>query len=173
MAPIPTADELREKYAAERAKRLRADGNDQYIEASGVFADYVDDPYTNAISRATVIDTPETACDVAFVGAGFSGLVAGASLKSAGVNRVRLIDTAGDVGGTWYWNRYPGAQCDTASLIYMPLLEETGYFPSEKYVKGPEIHAHCQRIATHFGLYDDALLSTRVTGAHWDAEHHQ
>ena len=173
MAPIPTADELREKYAAERAKRLRADGNDQYIEASGVFADYVDDPYTNAISRATVVDTPETACDVAFVGAGFSGLVAGASLKSAGVNRVRLIDTAGDVGGTWYWNRYPGAQCDTASLIYMPLLEETGYFPSEKYVKGPEIHAHCQRIATHFGLYDDALLSTRVTGAHWDAEHHQ
>ena len=173
MTNAPTADELRERYAAERAKRLRADGNDQYIEAAGVFANYVDDPYTDATPRDPVIDTPSTACDVAFVGAGFSGLVAGASLRSAGVARVRLIDTAGDVGGTWYWNRYPGAQCDTASLIYLPLLEETGYFPTEKYVKGPEIHAHCRRIAEHFNLYDEALLSTKVTGARWDDEHHQ
>jgi len=73
----------------------------------------------------------------------------------------------GDFGGTWYWNRYPGAQCDTASMIYMPLLEETGHMPTEKYAHAPEILEHCQRIANHFGLYDNACLSTEVTSVEW------
>src|SRR5438067_11605582 len=98
---------------------------------------------------------------------GFAGLVAAARLREAGVD-VRIIEKGGGFGGTWYWNRYPGAQCDTASMVYMPLLEETGHMPTEKYVHGPEILAHCQRIGKMFGLYSDALFHTEVTGLAWD-----
>ncbi|MFN4186341.1 MAG: flavin-containing monooxygenase, partial [Hyphomonas sp.] len=103
----------------------------------------------------------------AFVGAGMSGLVVGARLKEAGIGDFRLIDKAGGVGGTWYWKRYPGARCDTAAMIYLPLLEETGYMPTEKYVRGPEILAHCERIARHYGLYDKALFHTEVSSIEW------
>jgi cation diffusion facilitator CzcD-associated flavoprotein CzcO len=89
-------------------------------------------------------------------------------LKQAGIDDVRIIDKGGDFGGTWYWNRYPGAQCDVESYIYLPFLEETGYVPTEKYVHAPEILDHCHRIAAHFGLYDKACLSTEVTGLEWD-----
>ena len=105
---------------------------------------------------------------VAFIGGGFAGLVTGARLKQAGIDDVRIIEKGGDVGGTWYWNRYPGAQCDTAAFIYLPLLEETGHMPTEKYTHAPEILEHCQRIAKHFDLYDNACLSTEVTGLEWD-----
>ena len=101
------------------------------------------------------------------MGGGFAGLVAGARLREAGVD-VRIIEKGGDFGGTWYWNRYPGAQCDTASMVYLPLLEETGHMPTEKYVHGPEILAHCQHIGSQFGLYEDALFHTEVTGLTWD-----
>ena len=77
---------------------------------------------------------------------------------------MRIIEKGGDFGGTWYWNRYPGAQCDTASMVYMPLLEETGHRPTEKYAHAPEILEQCQRIGTQFGLYDNALFHTEVTG---------
>ncbi|MEZ5226353.1 MAG: NAD(P)/FAD-dependent oxidoreductase [Acidimicrobiales bacterium] len=102
-----------------------------------------------------------------FIGGGFGGLVTGARLVEAGID-VRIIEKGGDVGGTWYWNRYPGAQCDTHSFVYLPLLEETGHMPSEKYAHGPEILEHSRRIARHFGLYDKALLSTEVTDVAWD-----
>jgi cyclohexanone monooxygenase len=105
---------------------------------------------------------------VALIGGGLAGLIAGARLKQAGVDDVRIIEKGGDFGGTWYWNRYPGAQCDTASMIYMPLLEETGHVPTELYVHAPEILEHCQRIAKQFGLYENALFHTRVTGLEWD-----
>ena len=104
---------------------------------------------------------------VVCVGGGFAGLVVGARLREAGVD-VRIIEKGGDFGGTWYWNRYPGAQCDTASMVYMPLLEETGHMPTEKYVHGPEILAHCQRIGRQFDLYSDVLFHTEVTGLSWD-----
>lgn len=110
---------------------------------------------------------------VAFIGGGFAGLVTGAKLKQAGITDVRVIEKGGDFGGTWYWNRYPGAQCDTAAFIYMPLLEETGYMPSEKYTHAPEIAEHCRRIGTHFDLYDDAVFSTEVTGLKWDRSAHR
>ncbi|MEM1332200.1 MAG: NAD(P)/FAD-dependent oxidoreductase, partial [Actinomycetota bacterium] len=96
------------------------------------------------------------------------GLLTCARLVEAGITGVRLIEKGGDVGGTWYWNRYPGAQCDTAAMVYLPLLEETGHMPSEKYTKGPEILEHSRRIARHFGLYDHAVLSTEVTSLEWD-----
>ena len=157
-------DAVHAKYIAERDKRLRPDGNDQYIEVEGQFAHYVDDPYLEVVQRAPLFDEVE----VAFIGGGFSGLVTGAALKQAGIDDVRIIEKGGDFGGTWYWNRYPGAQCDTAAFIYLPLLEETGHMPTEKYTHAPEILEHCQRIANHYGLYENACLSTEVTDAKWD-----
>ena len=157
-------DALREKYRAERDKRLRPDGNDQYLEPTGRFAHLLDDPYTVVVDRPPVRED----VNVAVIGSGFAGLVVGAKLKQAGVTDVRLIDKAGDVGGVWYWNRYPGAMCDTAAMIYLPMLEETGTVPSAKYVPAPEIHAHARRIATTFDLYDGALLSTGITGVVWN-----
>jgi cation diffusion facilitator CzcD-associated flavoprotein CzcO len=156
---------LRRKYLAERGKRLRPEGNRQYQRLTGPFAHYLEDPYTPWTERAPKTDHRT----VVFIGGGFAGLINGARLKEAGVADVRIIDKGGDFGGTWYWNRYPGAQCDTASYIYLPLLEETGYMPTEKYVHGPEILEHCQRIGKHYGLYDDALFHTEVTDLEWDA----
>jgi cation diffusion facilitator CzcD-associated flavoprotein CzcO len=157
-------DALRRKYAEERDKRIRPDGNAQYVRLEGQFGHYLDDPYLPVQEREAVTDH----VTFAFVGAGFAGLLAAARLKEAGIDDVRLLDKAGDVGGTWYWNRYPGAQCDTAAFVYLPLLEETGYMPSEKYVHAPEILEHCQRIAKHFRLYDHALFHTQVTEIAWD-----
>jgi len=159
-------DALKRKYAEERDKRLRPDGNDQYLRLEGTLARYLDDPYTPVQPREPKRDH----VTFAFVGGGFAGLVTGARLKEAGVDRVRLIDKAGDFGGTWYWNRYPGAQCDTASFVYMPLLEETGHMPTEKYAHAPEILEHCRRIGTQYGLYEDALFHTEVTGLDWDED---
>jgi cation diffusion facilitator CzcD-associated flavoprotein CzcO len=156
---------VRQKYLAERDKRLRPDGNDQYVRLTGRFAHYLHDPYTPRVERAPKTDH----VTVAFIGGGFAGLVTGARLKEAGISDVRIVEKGGDFGGTWYWNRYPGAQCDTASLVYMPLLEETGHMPSEKYAHAPEILEHCQRIGKHFGLYDDALFHTEVQDLEWDA----
>ncbi len=152
------------RYRAERDKRLRADGNDQYIEVTGAFRHYVDDPYVAPVPREPRTDE----VTVAFIGGGFAGLVTGARLKQAGVDDVCIIEKGGDFGGTWYWNRYPGAQCDTAAFVYLPLLEETGHMPSEKYTRGPEILEHCRRIGKHFGLYENAMLSTEVTDLSWD-----
>ena len=155
---------IRERYAAERDKRLRPDGNEQYVEPSGRFANLLDDTYVQPQPRESL----DTDVHVLVVGAGFAGLVTGARLKQAGIEDVRLIDKAGDVGGVWYWNRYPGAMCDTAAMIYLPLMEEVGTVPSAKYVPAPEIHAHAKRIATVFGLYDKALLSTGIVSIDWD-----
>ena len=151
-------ERLRQKYLEERNKRLRADGNDQYLQVAGQLAHYLDDPYTPVTPRAPKTDH----VTFAFIGGGFAGLATAARLSEAGVGDVRIIEKGGDFGGTWYWNRYPGAQCDTASMVYMPLLEETGHMPSEKYAHAPEILAHCQRIGKQYGLYDNALFHTEV-----------
>jgi cation diffusion facilitator CzcD-associated flavoprotein CzcO len=157
---------LREKYLAERDKRLRPDGTGQYQRLTGRFAHYAIDPYTPVTERNPRTDH----VTVAFIGGGFAGLVTGARLKEAGIDDVRIVEKGGDFGGTWYWNRYPGAQCDTASFVYMPLLEETGHMPSEKYAHGREILEHCQRIGKQYGLYDNALFHTEVTDLSWDED---
>ena len=152
-------DALREKYRRERDKRLRADGNDQYIEVKGSFAHYLDDPYAKpGFARAALGDEVE----VVVIGGGFGGLLAGARLRQAGVESIRMIDPASDFGGTWYWNRYPGIACDIESYTYLPLLEEVGTMPEQKYSDGREILAHSQAIARKFDLYRDALFQTRV-----------
>ncbi|MBD2898322.1 Neopentalenolactone D synthase [Actinomadura sp. RB99] len=156
---------LRRKYRAERDKRLRPDGNAQYQRLTGRFARYSTDPHLPVTPREPRTDH----VTVAFVGGGFAGLVTGARLKEAGVADVRIVEKGGDFGGTWYWNRYPGAQCDTASMVYMPLLEETGHMPTEKYAHGPEILEHCRRIGKQYGLYDNALFHTEVEDLEWDA----
>ena len=158
---------LRAKYLAERAKRLRPDGNDQYLQlARTSLAHYLDDPYMPVVEREPVTDH----VTVALIGGGFAGMITGARLKEAGIDSVRIVDKAGDFGGTWYWNRYPGAQCDTASFVYMPLLEETGHVPTEKYAHAPEILEHSRRIGNQFGLYDDVLFHTEVTDLEWNAQ---
>ncbi|MEQ9003750.1 MAG: NAD(P)/FAD-dependent oxidoreductase, partial [Pseudomonadales bacterium] len=156
---------LRARYRAERDKRLRPDGNDQYVQLKGQLAHYLEDPYTPLKPRSPVTDH----VTVAFIGGGFAGLVTGARLVEAGVTDVRIIEKGGDFGGTWYWNRYPGAQCDTASFVYMPLLEETGHMPTEKYAHAPEILEHCQRIGRKYHLYDNALFHTEVKSLEWQA----
>ena len=156
---------LRDRYRAERDKRLRPDGNDQYLEASGRFAHFLDDPYVEMVERPPIRED----VTVLIIGGGFAGLISGARLRQAGVEDIRIVEKGGDFGGTWYWNRYPGAQCDVESYVYLPLLEETGYIPTEKYVRAPEILAHCRRVAEHFRLYDGAIMSTEVTGVDWDA----
>lgn len=165
-AAVPAIDKeaLKKKYIAERDKRLRDDGNDQYIQITDKFAHYLTDPYMPVKERVPLTDH----VTFAFVGGGFAGLVTGARVKEAGVKDVRIIEKGGDFGGTWYWNRYPGAQCDTASMIYMPLLEETGHMPTQKYAYAPEILEQCQRIGKQYDLYNDALFHTEVQDIRWD-----
>jgi cation diffusion facilitator CzcD-associated flavoprotein CzcO len=158
-------DALRQKYALERDRRIRPDGIAQYVEIAGQFAGFADDPWSDPhFARDPLSDE----VDVAIIGAGFGGLLTGARLRELGVQGIRLIDKAADVGGTWYWNRYPGIACDVESYVYMPLLEELGYVPTEKYAKGDEIFAHCRRIAEHYDLYRDICLQTEVDEIRWD-----
>jgi len=159
-------DALRQKYAFERDRRLRADGIAQYLEIAGPFAGFANDPWCDPnFTRDPLSDE----VDVAIIGAGFGGLLTAARLRELGVRSVRLIDKAADVGGTWYWNRYPGIACDVESYVYMPLLEELGYIPTEKYAKGDKIFAHCRRIAEHYDLYRAACLQTEVSEVRWDS----
>lgn len=158
-------DALREKYRQERDKRLRTDGNDQYIEVKEQFAHFLNDPY---IESSCSRDPIEDDTDVIVVGGGFGGLIIGARLRQQGVEDIRIIEKGGDFGGTWYWNRYPGAQCDIESYIYLPLLEELGYIPKEKYSFAPEILAHAKAIGKKFDFYNNVCFQTEVTAMHWD-----
>ncbi|ETW94525.1 MAG: hypothetical protein ETSY1_34485, partial [Candidatus Entotheonella factor] len=156
--------ELRAKYLYERDKRLREDGNEQYREITGELATYDDDPYTERIERDPLHDEVQAA----IIGGGFGGLLMGGRLREAGFNNIRVIEKAGDFGGTWYWNRYPGAMCDVESYCYLPLLEELNYMPKHKYSYAPEIFEHSKAIARHYNLYENACLQTGVTELRWD-----
>jgi cyclohexanone monooxygenase len=159
---------LRERYRLERDKRLRVDGVDQYREARDELARFVDDdPYSADAPRRDPIDED---IEVAIVGGGFSGLLAAARLSEQGVSAFRIVEAGADFGGTWYWNRYPGAQCDTDAYCYLPLLEELGYMPKEKYAYADEIFEHSKRIGHHYRLYERTHFSTRVTSMEWDNE---
>ena len=171
---IPTPEELgfdpadlRQKYAEERTKRLRTDGNNQYQEITGQHEHYNTDPYVEpGFTRPAL----QEELDAVIIGGGFGGLLAAARLQKEGITNIRIIEKAGDFGGTWYWNRYPGAQCDIESYVYLPLLEETGYMPKEKYSFAPEIFEHAQRIGKHFNLYERACFQTQVREARWSDE---
>jgi cation diffusion facilitator CzcD-associated flavoprotein CzcO len=156
---------VRAKYLAERDKRLvpgRADIRD--LRTDERFAHYRDDPFTPFAERAPVSDE----VDVVIVGGGIAGVLAGANLRKAGVQRIRILDLAGGIGGTWYWNRYPGVMCDVESYMYIPMLEEFDYIPTQRYAFGEEIRQHLERIADRYDLVSDSLFHTGVTRAEWD-----
>ena len=157
-------DAVHAKYRAERDKRLvegRSDIRD--LDQDRVFGHYRDDPFTPYAERPPVADE----VDVVIVGGGIAGILVGAELRKRGIERIRVVDQAGGVGGTWYWNRYPGIMCDVESYIYIPMLEEFGYVPKDRYASGPEIREHLERIAEKYRLCDDALFHTDITRAEW------
>ena len=160
-------DALREKYREERDKRLRVDGNQQYREVEGELRRFVEDPYVEpGFTREAIAEELE----ILIIGGGFGGLVAAARLSEAGFTDLRIVEKGGDFGGTWYWNRYPGVQCDIESYIYLPLLEEVGYVPKEKYSFGPEILQHASNIGEKYNLYNRALFQTQINDIRWVPE---
>ncbi|MEM7216871.1 MAG: NAD(P)/FAD-dependent oxidoreductase [Pseudomonadota bacterium] len=163
-------DLLREKYRIERDKRVRADGNDQYVEVRGDFSRYVDDPYVEPGFEREPI---EEEVEVVIVGGGFGGMLAAARLKEVGITDIRIIEKGGNFGGTWYWNRYPGASCDIEAYVYLPMLEETGFVPKQKYTDAPETLEYCRVLAEKFGLYETALMQTEVVSTDWDEDAHR
>ena len=156
---------LRNKYREERDRRLRPDGQDQYTPAAeGTDALDYSDPHMPRLSRRALSDD----VNVAILGGGWAGVLAGYHMRMAGIDDCRIIEQAGDFGGVWYWNRYPGLSCDNDSYCYLPLLEEMKFFPSKKFAEGLEIREYCQSVATKFNLYEGALFHTCVTELSWD-----
>jgi cation diffusion facilitator CzcD-associated flavoprotein CzcO len=168
--PERTDDPLaaaRARYEAERAKRLRPEGLAQYTAIEDDFADFDRDPFADPDFQR---DPVHEDVEVLIVGGGFAGMLTAINLKGRGIDSIRIVDKAGDFGGTWYWNRYPGCMCDVESYTYLPLLEETGYMPTEKYASAVEIFSYCQLMARHFDLYPHALFQTEIRDAEWDDE---
>jgi cyclohexanone monooxygenase len=158
-------DALNKKYAEERAKRLRSDAVSQYRHLSGAYAAFDKDPHADpSFARDPIVEDT----DVLMIGGGFASLLAGGRLREAGVDAFRIVEKGADFGGTWYWNRYPGAACDVEAYVYMPLLEEMGYIPTEKYAKAPEIYAYVQKLAQHYDLYRAGVFQTMVEKLVWD-----
>ena len=163
-------DGIKERFAEERDLRLayRPEGTAQFTsDLVGELARYEVDPH------ASTPEPREALCDsveVLFIGGGFSALLTSARLREKGVLSIRIVERGADVGGTWYWNRYPGVACDVVSYDYLPLLDEMNYVPKDTYAKGPEIYAHCQSIARRYGLYELAVFQTTVTSTVWNEE---
>lgn len=157
---------LRQRFAEDKQARLRKDQLAQFQGLSDVLEVDDRDPFSEPITREPVTEE----LDVLVLGGGFGGLTAGAYLMQNGITNFRMVEYGGDYGGTWYWNRYPGVQCDIESHIYMPLLEETGYVPSQRYADGSEIFEHAQRIGRHYDLYSRTYFQTRATHAEWDED---
>ena len=160
-------DLLRDKYREERDKRLRQDGNEQYQQVEGDFTYFVEDPYVDKkIEREAIEDEIE----VAIIGGGFGGILAAARLKESGIDNFKIFEKGGDFGGTWYWNRYPGASCDIESYIYFPLLEQTKFIPKQKYTNAPETLEYIGVIAKKYGLKERAIFQTEITKVSWSDE---
>ncbi|MFO1537690.1 MAG: flavin-containing monooxygenase [Actinomycetota bacterium] len=159
-------EEMRDRYRIEREKRMRPEGLGQYAELAGDFEDLDVDTFVEpGFTRDPIVEETQ----VVIVGGGFAGMLTAIDLTKLGMRDFRLVEKAGDFGGTWYWNRYPGCMCDVESYTYLPLLEETGYMPTEKYASAPEIFGYCQLLGRTFDLYPHALFQTVITGAEWDA----
>ena len=163
-------DEIKDKFREARDVRLnyRPPGTEQFTsDLTGDLAKYAIDPYAKEIPAREPIDDK---VDVLFIGGGFSALLTSARLCEHGLSNIRIVERGSDVGGTWYWNRYPGAACDVVSYDYLPLLDELDYVPVNHYSRGPEIFGHCQAIAKKYNLYDLAVFNTTVTDTLWNED---
>mgnify|MGYP001367207310 CR=1 FL=1 len=106
--------------------------------------------------------------DVVIVGAGFSGLLCAGYLREAGVANIRIFEMTPSVGGVWAKNgvgSYPGAACDVPSYAYLPLLDQTGFIPTKKYVTQPEISAYAELMTDHLDVRDCLRFSRKVIEA--------
>jgi len=140
-------------------------GAADYMAMEGEFARYLEDVYSAPpVAREALTDE----CEILVIGAGFAALLLWHKLRAAGFKDVRFCEKGGDVGGTWYWNRYPGIACDVEAYSYLPLLEEMGYVPTMKFASGFEILEYCQAMASRFGFYDHCLFHTTVEKTSWD-----
>ena len=163
-APPGAAFNAQEQAKYREFKEARQGAAD-YMAMEGAFSKYLEDVYSEPpIKREALTDE----CEILVVGAGFAGLLLWYKLRAAGFKDVRFCEKGGDVGGTWYWNRYPGIACDVESYSYLPLLEEMGYYPTMKFASGFEILEYCQSMATKFGFYDHCLFHTTVEKSDWD-----
>src|ERR1700730_10615567 len=154
-----------EEQAKYRAFKEARRGAAAYIALEGAFAKYLADVYSaDPVPRDALADE----CEILVVGAGFAGLLLWHKLRAAGFEVVRVCEKGGDVGATWYWNRYPGIACDVEAYSYLPLLEETGYVPTMKFASGFEILEYCQKLADKFGFYEHCLFHTTVERTDWD-----
>lgn len=163
--PPPGAVFDAEEQARYRAFKEARRGAADYIAMEGEFARYLEDVYSAPpVEREALADD----CEILVIGAGFAALLLWYKLREAGFRDVRFCEKGGDVGGTWYWNRYPGVACDVESYSYLPLLEEMGYFPTMKFASGFEILEYCQRVAQRYGFYERCLFHTTVEQTSWD-----
>ena len=108
--------------------------------------------------------------DAVVVGAGFAGMYMLHRLRELGL-RARVLEAGDGVGGTWYWNRYPGARCDVESMEYSYQFSEElqqDWEWSQRYSPQPEILAYANHVADRFDLRDDIQFNTRVESAHYD-----
>lgn len=173
IASAPQTSDITEKYQQERAKRLRPEGNSQFVELTAVskLTNTRSDPWLQTDGKRTGnTNAAPKRCKYLIIGAGFGGLLFAVRLLQAGIKieDLRIVDSAGGYGGTWYWNRYPGLMCDVESYIYMPLLEEMGYMPKHKYSYGPELREYAEKIATKWKLRKNTLFSTVTSTMAWD-----
>ncbi|HYZ21119.1 MAG TPA: NAD(P)/FAD-dependent oxidoreductase [Rhodopila sp.] len=163
--PPPGAVFNADEQAKYRQFKEARSGAADYIALEGEFAKYLEDVYSAPPVQREPLDDQ---CEILVIGAGFAALLLWYKLREAGFLDVRFCEKGGDVGGTWYWNRYPGIACDVESYSYMPLLEETGYFPTMKFASGFEILEYCQGIAERYGFYDRCLFHTTVERTEWN-----
>ena len=165
--------QIEERYGEERAKRLRDDTNDQFVEISlsEKFKHFQQDPWVDSAAVKNMQTMfPGNRCQLLILGAGLGGLMYAVRMVEEGVRPedIRIVDTAGGFGGTWYWNRYPGLACDIESYCYLPLLEETGYIPQNRYSSGEEIRQYANLVAKKWGVYDSAVFQTKAEKMTWD-----
>ncbi|MGE4605609.1 MAG: NAD(P)/FAD-dependent oxidoreductase, partial [Myxococcota bacterium] len=168
--PKPQYDRVKQKFAEERDLRLgyRPEGTKQFTsELTGSLAKYTVDPFA---AERTPRDPLDDSVECLFIGGGFSALLTSARLRQKGVESIRIVERGADVGGTWYWNRYPGVACDVVAYDYLPLLDEMDYVPKNHYAKGDEIYAHCRAIAKTYDLYELAVFETTVTSTVWEPD---
>src|SRR3984957_8670876 len=163
--PPPGAVFDAEEQAKYRAFKEARRGAADYMAMEGDFARYLEDVYSAPpVERESLTDE----CEIVVIGAGFAAMILWYKLKQAGFVDVRFCEKGGDVGGTWYWNRYPGIACDVESYSYLPLLEEMGYYPTMKFASGFEILEYCQSMAERYGFYEHCLFHTTVERTTWD-----